>query len=133
MTLTGYAWVCLSVRDLELSADWYQQSLGLEVLMTNADTCALDADDRFTYLVDHTSFCVLGLQQRADNHGRVFHPKRTGLDHLTFSLAQGDLNACQQRLQRSGIAFEGPTRWQAGSFIELADPDGIPIRLFDLG
>jgi hypothetical protein len=26
----------------------------------------------------------------------------------------------------------GPTVWQAGTFIELSDPDGIPVRIFEL-
>lgn len=133
MALTGYAWVCLSVRDLARSVDWYQRTLDLDVLLTNADTCALDADDRFAYLVDRASFCVLGLQQAARNDGSVFASERTGLEHLTFSVAEGGLEACQEWLRQSGVSFRGPTRWRAGSFIELADPDGVPVRFFELG
>lgn len=131
MQITGYAWVCLSVRDLDESVEWYRRVLRLDVLMTNADTCAIDAVDRFTYLVDAPSFCVVGLQQRADNDGATFRSGGTGLDHLAFAVGRDSLAASQQHLDHCGIPYAGPTRWQAGAFIELSDPDGIPVWLFE--
>lgn len=131
MQVTGCAWACLSVRDLDRSLAWYRQVLGLDVLTTNADTCAIDTADRFTYLVDPTSLCVVGLEQRADNDATAFRPESAGLDHLTFAVGPDGLAASQQHLDGCGLAYAGPTRWQAGSFLELIDPDGIPVRIFE--
>jgi catechol 2,3-dioxygenase-like lactoylglutathione lyase family enzyme len=35
------------------------------------------------------------------------------------------------RLGRRGVAYRGPTAWGTGAVAEVADPDGIPVLLFE--
>lgn len=130
--VTGYAWACLSVTELGRSVEWFRSVLNLDVFTTNADTCAIAAADRFTYLIDPISLFVIGLQQTASNDGGAFQSQRTGLDHLTVSAGSDGLAGWQHRFDHLGVAYVGPIRWAAGSFIECRDPDGIPIRVFQL-
>lgn len=131
-SITGYAWACLSVRNLDRSVGWYRTVFGLDVLMSIADTCAIDRQDRFVYLIDATSLFVVGLQQSADNDPEPFRATVTGLDHVSLAVAPAGLRQWQQWLRQAGVPFAGPIHWQAGTLLELTDPDGIPVRLFEL-
>ena len=57
----GYAWVSLRVAHLERSADWYTDVLDLAPMVTNSDTCAVDAIERFSYLIHTESLLMVGL------------------------------------------------------------------------
>ena len=57
----GYAWVSLRVADLERSVDWYADVLDLAPMVTNSDTCAVDAIERFSYLIHTESLLMVGL------------------------------------------------------------------------
>lgn len=129
--IAGYAWATLAVTDLERSVAWYRQAFGLDVLMTNADTCAIGDADRFVYLVEPSSLFVLGVEQAADNDGGAFAKAAAGIAQLALGVGPGGLVERQAHFNRIGIAYRGPTAWSTGEVLELADPDGIPVLVFE--
>lgn len=128
--LAGYAWATLAVRDLDSSVAWYRRVFGLDVLMTNADTCAVGDTDRFVYLIEPSTFVVIGLHEAAAGRGR-FCGDRAGLADLALDVGPGKLRAWLTRLDELGVAFRGPTPWSAGTVVHMQDPDGIPLLLFE--
>ncbi len=128
---SGYAWVTLSVTDLERSVTWYRQVFELEVLMSNADTCAIADEDRFVYLVEPSTLLVVGLQKSAANDGRRFAPESTGLSQVVLTPGTGGLDGCLARLDQLGIPHGGPTEWKTGRVVEISDPDGIALLVFE--
>ena len=58
--------MALRVADLERSVDWYADVLDLVPMVTNNDTCAVDAVERFSYLVNTESLLVVGLHHDPD-------------------------------------------------------------------
>ena len=59
-----------------------------------------------------------------------FDEDRTGLDHLSFSVAsRADLDAAAARLDELGVAHEAVKDIGAGLLLEFRDPDGIALEL----
>lgn len=131
MIAASYAWVTLSVTNLERSLEWYRRVFGLEVFMSNPDTCAKADEDRFVYLVEPSTLLVVGLQQCAANEHRRFAPAATGLLHVAFAAGDGGLAGCLARFDRLGIDYRGPTQWKTGRVAEITDPDGIAPMVFE--
>lgn len=130
--VAGYAWATLEVADLERSVAWYRELFGLEVLMTNADTCKVADEDHFVYLVEPSSMFVIGLVTNQTRNGRQrLAPTRTGLSHLAIAVEAGALGEHLAHLDRLGIAYRGPTPWKTETVAELTNPDGIALLLFE--
>lgn len=128
---SGYAWVTLSVTNLERSVDWYRLVFGLEVLMSNADTCAIADEDRFVYLVEPSTLLVVGLQQCDANDHQRFAPTANGLFHVAVAAGEGGLASCLAHFDQLGIDYRGPTPWKTGRAAEITDPDGIALLVFE--
>lgn len=128
---SGYAWVTLSVTDLERSITWYRRVFELEVLISNADTCAIADEDRFVYLIEPSTLLVVGLQQAAANDNQRFAPASTGLSQVTLAAGTGGLDGCLAHLDQLGIDYRGPTEWKTGRAAEITDPDGIALLVFE--
>jgi catechol 2,3-dioxygenase-like lactoylglutathione lyase family enzyme len=129
--VAGYAWITLAVSDLERSVSWYRQVFGLDVLMTNADTCAVGTAEHFVYLIEPSSLFVLGLKHVAERDSAPFSSSNTGLAEVAIAVGSGRLSDHLAHLDDLGISYRGPSPWKMGTVAEISDPDGIPLRLFD--
>jgi glyoxylase I family protein len=133
MTMTpepvaGLSHVSLSVRDLDISLEFYRDVLGLEMFVEPFEGTAFHGREAML----RAGRIVLCLQAHRANDGSTFDPTRTGLDHLAFHLSTRDhLERWAQHLSELDIPHS-PVK-PAGRFgfmIELRDPDGTQIELF---
>lgn len=126
--IAGVSHVSLSVRDLDVSLEFYRDVLGLEVFVEPFEGTAFDGREAML----RAGRVVLCLQAHRENDGSRFDPTHTGLDHLAFHLSTRDqLERWDQHLDELNIAHS-PTKsaGRFGSMIELRDPDGTQIELF---
>lgn len=120
--------VAIIVSDYEASKKFYTQTLGLPVL-------------RETYREDRSSW-KLDLQLSDGSQLELFsfptppkrptRPEACGLRHLAFRVR--DLDASQRELALKGIVAE-PVRIDENTgarFTFFADPDGLPIELYEV-
>lgn len=132
ITPTGYHHVRLTVTDLARSRAFYEDVLGLEV----AYELPPDADERtraalwflFGGVIYRLGDGLFGLRPVGSDG---FSEDRTGLDHLSFSVAsRADLVAAAALLDERGIAHAGVKDVGAGHLLEFRDPDGIALELW---
>jgi catechol 2,3-dioxygenase-like lactoylglutathione lyase family enzyme len=123
---TGVSHVSLSVTDLDRSIAWYTDMLGFVVVMPT------DAPGLRRVLLAHPgSGLMVALSQHDGGSGDAFDERRTGLDHLSLSVADRDeLVAWEQRLTEKGAAFSPLNDVYYGSVIVVRDPDNIQLELF---
>jgi glyoxylase I family protein len=129
-SITGRVEVNLTVRDLDLSAAWYSELLGLQ---ERYDFSSADGHLRYISLIDPTSEFVLCLVGHASNPGEPFEEVRTGLDHLEFLVARHDeLQEWADRLDELGIAHSGVKElsYSANAMLTFRDPDNIQLEFF---
>src|SRR5712691_11971881 len=78
--------VALTVRDMRVSADWYERVPGFG-FVKEFEVAPGDAGiPRILLLHQHSGF-LLGLCNHAGRSGDSLDPLRTGLDHLAFDVA----------------------------------------------
>jgi len=123
--LAGLHHVALSVKDLDRSATWYREVLGLveELRLTSGDR-------RSVVLRLPGTTAQLGLVEHASS-GAGFDPRNLGLDHVAFAVGSGEeLAAWADRLQEAGVSSSGVVEAPFGGMLHFADPDGIALALF---
>jgi catechol-2,3-dioxygenase len=123
--LAGLHHVALSVRDLDVSASWYQDVLGL------VEEVRLESDDRRSAIMrlPGTRHQVGLVEHRGSGPG--FDPTTVGLDHVAFAVtAEEDLQAWAARLQTGGWATSGAVETPFGGMLHFTDPDGIALAMF---
>jgi glyoxylase I family protein len=127
-TINGITHVSLSVRDLDQSARFYREVLGLTVLVEGIRT---DAYNEVILLIPGRAGIALCLQAHRTNDGSAGEPDRTGLDHLAFAVADRDvLDEWAARLDELGVEHSGvKSNSGFGHLIALRDPDGIQLEL----
>jgi len=83
----------LCVVDVEKSADWYCEVLGLKKLKR------ADLDNRTMIVLRHDDTgLIIGLNQHNEQAADRFDERRPGLDHIGFAVAErGELDAWQAR------------------------------------
>jgi glyoxylase I family protein len=121
----------LSVTDLERSAEWYEQVLGLTRGWEMPDT---EGRGRKIILLHPSSPFRLVLSLHAANEGGSFSEFRTGLDHIAFTVAdRGTLERWAQHFNEMGIEHspikEGATGW----LVVFRDPDGVQLEMYTVG
>jgi catechol 2,3-dioxygenase-like lactoylglutathione lyase family enzyme len=126
----GYAWVSLCVADLERSVDWYADVLDLAPMVTNIDTCAVDAIERFSYLIHTESLLMVGLHHdpALEVGGRA--ADGFGLHHVAVSVHGDDLDAFREQLETAGRQPGQVISWSYGRWFEIRDPDDNAVRFF---
>jgi glyoxylase I family protein len=127
---TGRVEVNLTVRDLDRSAAWYSELLGLQ---ERYDFASADGHMRYISLIEPTSGFVLCLVGHASNPGEPFDEVRTGLDHLEFLVAgHGELQKWADRLDELGIAHSAVKKlsYSANAMLTFRDPDNIQLEFF---
>jgi catechol 2,3-dioxygenase-like lactoylglutathione lyase family enzyme len=130
-TITGIAHVELSVRDLNVSAAWYMELLGMRrVFDDRNDERGLSA----CALRDPVSGIILALTQHDAGTGEPFDAARPGLDHVAFAVAdRAELQQWQHRLAGMGADYTPLEEWSHGAAVTARDPDGIAIEFYVRG
>jgi len=125
-TITGAHHLALTVRDVERSAAWYSDLLGLVEVMNGGDDSV-----SFRVLACPSSGWVMGLRQYRDGSGDEFDEMRTGLDHVALGVADRDeLQAWEEELARRSIIYSPIAETPIGTVIVFRDPDGIQLEFW---
>jgi glyoxylase I family protein len=126
----GYAWVSLRVADLERSVDWYADVLDLAPMVTNSDTCAVDAIERFSYMIHTESLLMVGLHHDPALEVGDRAGDGLGLHHVAISVDADDLDAFREQLENAGRQPGLVVSWSYGRWFEVRDPDDNAVRFF---
>jgi catechol 2,3-dioxygenase-like lactoylglutathione lyase family enzyme len=132
--ITGVSHIELSVRDVDRSATWYQDVLGMQLLIAYSQHPTAGVDARIVHLFHPATELVIGLMQHEQGAADdVFSESRIGLDHLSLSVeSRAELEAWAQHLETHGVD-QSPIRDHAyGAVLVFRDPDNIQLELFVL-
>lgn len=126
-SISGIHHLSLSVTDLERSVRWYGDVLGFAV-------AARIQRPEFSRVRLHQADCDLTITLTCHLNGASdgFDERRTGLDHLAFSVASlAELEDFEQRFAQHAIPNSGikPTPSGAGAMITCRDPDNVQLEL----
>ncbi len=130
--IQNYAHVRLTVTDIDASRAFYDSVFGLPV----AYELPADADEatreQLGFLFGGVIYVLgnqlLGLRPVADD---AFTEDRTGLDHVSFTVADHDtILAAAAHLDELGVSHEGVKDIGAGHILEFRDPDNIALELY---
>ena len=119
--------VALTVRDLAVSAPWYEALFATEPVI-DEDT---DPDMHHTvYLVGGGT--LIGLHQhRTPAPAGGFSEFRVGLDHVAFGVPdRSELEKWAARLDELGVTRGRIKDAAYGSGVSFRDPDGIALEFF---
>ena len=118
--------VSITVSDLDKSATWYAQVLGLVEQFRETSSTRRAAVFRFP-----RGAYAVGLVEHVNSNSSMFDPTVTGLDHFAFAVrAQADLRDWARRLDDHGVDHSDPVEIPPGEILNFKDPDGIAIALF---
>lgn len=120
--------VAVIALDYERSKRFYTEILGLEIVRevyrAERDSWKLDLAVNGTYQIELFSF--------PNPPARPSRPEACGLRHLAFSVK--NLEEAIENLAAKGVETE-PIRvdeWTNRRFTFLADPDGLPVELYEV-
>jgi glyoxylase I family protein len=126
--LSGLHHAALTVSDVEASASWYADLLGMQVVLSGDDEQV-----SFRVLAHVASGTVVGLRQyhqpaRAQDR---FDEFRVGLDHLALGVpSRAALERWQDELERRRVTYTPIVETSIGHVIVFRDPDGIQLEFW---
>ena len=125
--ITGIAHVELSVRDLERSVAWYTRLLqARDVWRGSSDEYGITACAIF----EPRSRMVFAFTQHAEQEPGGFSPRRPGLDHVSFGVAdRAALEEWVRWLDELGIEHSPIQDDHTPPSVTFRDPDGIALEL----
>ncbi|MGB6059579.1 MAG: VOC family protein [Microthrixaceae bacterium] len=125
-SFTRVAHVDLTVSDLDASAQWYCDALGLRNLHRG------EVDGRITVVLLHKDTgLIIGLNQHAVTKIGVFDERIVGLDHIGFGVdTREELDKWEQRLDELGIEHSPIADTPVGSALVFRDPDNIQLEFW---
>jgi glyoxylase I family protein len=121
--------VILTVSDVDRSATWYCDLLGMEETSRYVQP---DGHVALAHLTEPRSGVELCLVAHRPGGGG-FDEFRIGLDHLEFLVAQrNDLDSWAERLDELGIRHSGVKEppYTANAMLTFRDPDNIQLEFF---
>ena len=117
-TITGFHHLALTVTDVERSASWYRDLLGMVDVLGGDDDAV-----RYRVLAHPESGCIVGLREYASGSGDAFDEMRTGMDHVAFAVASAEeLSAWEGELARRNVTFTPATVTPIGTVVAFRDP-----------
>lgn len=125
--ISGFGHVSFTVTDLERSARWYEDVLGLKRV---AD---IDKGEwRKVIFEDPVSLVVLSLTHHGERSSHDTATEfRTGLDHLSFVVpSHGDLELWLERLDQFDVPHTEILETTSGWVLVFRDPDNIQLELY---
>jgi glyoxylase I family protein len=117
--------VAVTVRDIDVSAPWYEALIG--------SAPVLDEDTGpFRHAVFAVGGTLLGLHQFPEGIEELpFAPRRLGMDHVAFAAAdRNELVAWERRLTDMVVSHGPIVDAHYGSALSFKDPDGLPLEVF---
>ena len=129
--LGGINHIGLTVPNVDASEAWYTRVLGL----TRAFVEPHHQGTGYTVVLHRpdSSRFSLGLDKHKANQGERFDECRTGLDHVSFQVAdRTELDAWVDHLDRQGVPHSGITERTAPfpyAVLVFRDPDNIQLEL----
>ena len=125
-SITGLHQLGLTVTDVETSAAWYIDLLGVIEVFAHSDD-----NVSFKVLVDPASGMMFGLRQYPNGSGDAFDDFRTGLDHLAFGVDSAEaLAAWETELAARDIPFTPAVETPIGTVVVFRDPDHIQLEFW---
>jgi glyoxylase I family protein len=128
MSIRGIHHVAIIAADHARSRDFYLNTLGLTLVSEHYR----EARDSWKLNLALPDGCQIELFSFPNPPARPSRPEACGLRHL--ALVTTDLDADILRLAQCGVACE-PVRvdeYTERRFTFLADPDGLPIELYEV-
>ena len=116
----------LSVSDVEKSAAWYCEVLGLRRVRR------VDYDDRImVVLLREAIGLIIGLNQHSVTTTDRFNERNLGLDHIGFGVVDRDeLDAWQTRLTSLAVEHSPVADTPTGAALVFRDPDNIQLEFW---
>jgi len=122
--------MALTVRDMRVSADWYERVLGFDFVKEFEVDPGDAGIPRILLLHQHSGF-LLGLCNPAGRTGDAFDPLRTGLDHVAYEVAdRAELDSWIARLDHRAVSHSPVRELGHLSFVSPRDPDGVQVELW---
>lgn len=132
--VTGFHHFSPTVSDLEASAQWYERVFGMSRIPVTFPHHGAEEGGYAVVLMDPRSGMMIGLHHHEANPGQPFLESRTGLDHMSFGVAdRASLEAWARWLDELGIAHSGvidTDQPMPYSVLVFRDPDNIQLELF---
>ncbi len=124
--ITGFSHVSFTVSDRGRSAAWYQDVLGF------AHHSDVEGSTFRRIRLRHPDGgLVVTLTGHERGSGDSFSELRTGLDHVAFAVADGEIESWKRRFEQRGVEHsEIRGSGNGGGIIALRDPDNIQLEVF---
>jgi glyoxylase I family protein len=118
--------VGFTVPDADRSAAWYQDLFGMQLVLQSDE-----GGVAIRILAHAASGWIMGLREHPDQQDGPFDERRTGLDHLAFTVpSRAELEAWEQELERRGITYSPLRETPIGTVIAFRDPDNIQLEFW---
>jgi catechol 2,3-dioxygenase-like lactoylglutathione lyase family enzyme len=127
-SITGYTHAELSVSNLDRSVDWYRELFQAREIFREPN---VPEDIVAVALLEPVSKMVIAFTQHLHPVAGNHTPKRPGIDHLSFGVAErSELDAWRVRLDELGVDHDGVKDNGRSAWITFRDPDGIGLEFF---
>lgn len=115
-----------SVSDVERSADWYCEVLGVRRLRR------VDLDNRIMIVLQHAATgLIIGLNQHQLTTTDTFRETNVGLDHVGLGVTdREDLDVWQDRLASLAVTHSPVEDTPNGAALVFRDPDNIQLEFW---
>jgi glyoxylase I family protein len=132
--VTGFHHFSPTVSDVEASAQWYERVFGMNRIPVKIPHYGAEEEGYAVLLLDPRSGIAIGLHHHEANPGQTFDEIRTGLDHISFGVAdRAALESWAGWLDELGIKHSGVVdsdNPMPYSVVVFRDPDNIQLELF---
>ncbi|SEB65530.1 glyoxylase I family protein [Paramicrobacterium humi] len=116
--------VTLTVSDVDASLAWFRDVLGFEELahveQNGLDKAIMTRDGLTVSFVSHGDKAIVG----------DFTERRVGLDHLSFGVAEDELESWQEHLRERGVTQSPIVKGLRGRVLSFRGPDDIALEFY---